>query len=182
MLVAFIRRLCATLFARCPALRGRWGWVIIALLATALGLLFAFPDYAHQLDVFALAPPHPHILGPELTRSALSEQIGNPFVRHSFSNSKFGFHVEKMTFRLSLPFLGHGLGLRLGQLILLQQLCGVLFLGLVYQLAWRATGDFVCASLLPFAFALSYVGQACFLDLDPMFDGMAAVGWQWLCV
>jgi hypothetical protein len=64
----------------------------------------------------------------------------------------------------------------LGQLILLQQFCGVLFLGLVHKLAWRATGDYVCAALLPFAFALSYVGQACFLDMVPWFDGMAFCG------
>jgi len=176
MLVAFIRRLCETLFARCPALSRRWGWLIIALLATALGVSLNFPDYRNQLDVFGLAPPHPHTLGPEVTRSCLSEQIKNPFVRHSFSEAKIGIHEEKMTFRLSLPFLGHLLGLRLGQLILLQQLCGVLFLGLVYKLAWRATGDSVCAALLPFAFALSYVGQACFLDLIPWFDGMAFCG------
>ena len=109
--VQFIRRLCEMLFARCPALRRRWGWVIIALLATSLGVSLSFPDYSHQLDVFGLAPPHPHLS--DVTRACLSEQIANPFVRHSFSDLKIASHEEKMTFRLSLPFLGHVLGLRL---------------------------------------------------------------------
>jgi hypothetical protein len=47
---------------------------------------------------------------------------------------------------------------------------------LVYKLAWRATGDSVCAALLPFGFAFSYIGQACFFDLIPWFDGMAYCG------
>jgi hypothetical protein len=177
MLVAFIRRLGETLFARCPALRGRWGWAIIALLATALGVSLTFPDYRHQLDVFGLAPPRDHHNFLGSTRICLSEQIGNPFVGHEFSRPvSFTGHERNMTFRLSMPILGHLLGLRIGQLILLQQFCGVLFLGLVYKLAWRATGDLVCAALLPFAFALSYVGQACFFDLVPYFDGMAFCG------
>ena len=57
MLVAFIRRLCETLFARCSALRSRWGWAFIALLATSLAVSLNFPDYKHQLDVLGLAPP-----------------------------------------------------------------------------------------------------------------------------
>jgi hypothetical protein len=178
MLLAFVRRLGETLFARCEALSPKWGWATIALLATALGVSLCTPDYRHQLDVFGLAPHRPHPQWPdlELVRHCLSEQIDNPFVRHSFADSNVGLHAEKMTFRLSMPFLGHILGLRLGGLILLQQLCGVLFLGLVWKLGWRATDDSVCAALLPFAFAFSYVGQACFVDLIACFDGMALCG------
>jgi hypothetical protein len=176
MLAAFIRRVGEKLFAPCEALSPKWGWVAIALLATALGLSLTTPDYRHQLDVFGLAPPHPHSAFVELTRHYLSEQIAHPLVPHSFSDNRFEVHQAGLTFRLGMPFLGHLLGLRLGGLMLLQQLCGVLFLGLVYKLAWRATGDAVCAALLPFGFAFSYVGQACFLDLIPYFDGMAFCG------
>jgi hypothetical protein len=176
MLVTFIRRLGETLFARCEALSPKWGWATIALLATAWGIALTTPDYRHQLDVLGLAPPRAHPTGVEGIRHCLAEQIGNPFVRHSFADDQSSAHEGKLTFRLSVPLLGHILGLRLGQLILLQQLCGVLFLGLVYKLAWHATGDSVCAALLPFAFAFSYIGQACFLDMIPWFDGMAFCG------
>jgi len=141
-----------------------------------LGVCVNFPDYQHELDMFGLATPQIHPVWRESTRRVLREQILNPFAQSPLAANTTGEHAEKLTFRLSMPLFGHLLGLRLPQLILLQQLCGVLFLGMVYKLAYRVTGDLVSAALLPFAFVFSYVGQACFLDLRPCFDGMAYCG------
>ena len=103
----------------------------------------------------------------------IKAQIAHPFERNSEASNTTGAHTEKLAYRLSMPVVGYVLGLSLGKLILLQQLCGVMFLGLVSVLAHQATGDKVCATLVPVGFAFCYAGQACFRDLQPFFDGMA---------
>jgi hypothetical protein len=174
MVIELIKRGGRAVFFICQKWTPVRGAVLVALFSTLAGLAVNFPDYQHNLDVLGLSHCSPsHAVWQQATMQVITEQIAHPLERNSAARDITGSHTEKLAYRLSMPVVGHVLGLSLGQLILLQQLCGVLFLGLVSVIAHRATGDTVCATLLPVGFAFCYPGQACFRDLQPFFDGMA---------
>ena len=133
---------------------------MVALFSTLAGLVVNFPDYQHNLDVLGLSSrPWPHGPWQEATMKVIKAQIAHPFERNSEASNTTGAHTEKLAYRLSMPVVGYVLGLSLGKLILLQQLCGVMFLGLVSVLAHQATGDKVCATLVPVGFAFCMRGK-----------------------
>jgi len=173
MVLNLIRRTGEAIFVKCNAWTPVKGCLSVALLSALIGLCFNFPAYQLNLDVFGLSGPQQHSKWHVAIRQVLNEQIAHPLTPTSVARNETGDHTEKMSFRLSMPIVGHVLALNLGKLMLVQQLCGVLFLGMISFLAYSATGDKVCAVLLPFGFAFCYAGQACFLDMFPLFDGMA---------
>ncbi len=175
MILNLVRRTGEAIFLKCGAWTPIRGSLLVAVLSTLVGLCFNFPSYQLNLDVFGLSKPQRHSRWHLAIRQVISEQITHPLTPTSVAREETGDHTEKMTFRLSMPIIGHAMRWDLGKLMLLQQLCGVYFLGMVSFLAYSATRDKVCAALLPFGFAFCYAGQACFLDMFPLFDGMAYV-------
>ncbi len=176
MVFDFIFRKCRALFAACDRWTPCAGALAVAALSAIASMAVNFPDYQHTMDLFGLAAPQG--VSPEraATRLVLRRQIEHPFGPNSVEGIKEEEHAAKLVYRLSMPILGHATGLGLGGLILVQQFSGVAFLALLSLLSYRATEDKCCAVLLPFGFAFCYVGQACFLDMRPVFDGMAFCG------
>ena len=176
MILKFILWKCRVLFALCERWTPCRGALAVAVLSALASVAFNFPDYQHNLDLFGLAAPERIAPERELTRLVLRRQTEHPLSPDSVAGIEGGEHAARLIYRISMPILGHAAGLGLGGLILIQQLFGVVFLGLLSLLSYRATGDKCCAVLLPFGFAFCYVGQACFLDMRPTFDGMALCG------
>lgn len=142
------------------------------IILTIITLFFSFPNYREAFSKNVKMEVHdsltqtrvPTIMG------MVAMQIKDPMMVVRGYN---GAQPEKRQFRLTMPVIGHFLHLNVLGLIILQQLVGILFFGLLILLISNITGDRVIGILMTTGLAFTYLGKASFVDLWPWFDGVA---------
>src|SRR5579863_5814294 len=73
-------------------------------------------------------------------------------------------HLDKLAFRLTIPFLGHVLGTGAASWRILNIAAGICFFPLLARLIAGLTGDRLSAAYWTFAFAASWLGACFFTD------------------
>lgn len=167
MIFSFLRSSADRLFGWLEHFTGSKLWIIkAALVLTLLSLFFTFPNYQVLKE-------------PVSTNDTASIPSISQMVQRQVQNPLYivpdckGAQPEKRQFRILMPVIGHLLHLNVKGLIAIQQIVGVLFFVVIILLVTQITGDRVLALLSAAAFAFSYMGKACFVDLWPFFDGIA---------
>jgi hypothetical protein len=167
MIFAFLKNSADGLFTRLENFTSTKFWIIKAALAlTLLSLFFTFPNYKVLKE-------------PVSTNDTASIPSISQMVQRQVQNPLYivpdckGAQPEKRQFRILMPVIGHLLHLNVKGLIAIQQIVGILFFIVIILLVSGISGDNVMALLTAAAFAFSYMGKACFVDLWPFFDGIA---------
>ena len=139
---------------------------------TIITLIYAFPNYKGALSRDAQTETFDTVsrkMIPNISEM-VARQIKDPMM---VIPSYGGAQPEKRQFRLTMPVIGHVFCLSVNGLILLQQLIGILLFTLLILLTIRITTDRTMGILVALGFAFTYLGEACFIDLWPWFDGVA---------
>ena len=132
----------------------RWQWKA-TLWLVVLSLFFQFPAYNYLWA---------HLTGTEI----------NPFWVHiqeqrhhllTWTEQPAGSHLEKTTFRLTVPFIAWLLHLDTGALYILQFIMGVVLILLTLRFCVRENGDRVSAFLFTAGLVFTYAGSAAFFDI-----------------
>lgn len=144
-------------------LTGPWWLPKIVLLAFLLSLTMAFPP----VSALALQDGY-YVHGWKVRLSKYEQPLLD--MAKVFPPSS---HHAKLTFRLTMPVLGHFLGFRQWGSLAIQFLGGLVLLGAFGALAYRYTQDRVAAAYLMLALAVCFPGSAAFTELYPRFDAIS---------
>lgn len=132
----------------------RWQWKA-TLWLVVLSLFFQFPAYNYLWA---------HLNGTEI----------NPFWVHiqeqrhhllTWTEQPAGSHLEKTTFRLTVPFIAWLLHLDTALLYGLQFIMGVVLILLTLRFCARESGDRISAFLFTAGLVFTYAGSAAFFDI-----------------
>ena len=82
-------------------------------------------------------------------------------------------HARVIAYRITVPLLARLLGLGLLGCYAIQYLAGVGLIYIVARLSYQATSDRVCTALSTLVICSTYAGSSAFVDLRPLFDGVA---------
>ncbi len=132
----------------------RWQWKA-TLWLVALSLFFQFPAYNYLWA---------HLTGTEI----------NPFWVHiqeqrhhllTWTEQPAGSHLEKTTFRLTVPFIAWLLHMDTAGLYIVQFIMGVVMILLTLRFCDRVSGDRVSAFLFTAGLVFTYAGSAAFFDI-----------------
>lgn len=132
----------------------RWQWKATVWLV-GLSLFFQFPAYNYLWA---------HLTGTEI----------NPFWSHiqeqrqhllTWTEQPPGSHLEKTTFRLTVPFIAWVLHLGTAGLYVLQFAMGVVLILLTLRFCERQHGDRIGAFLFTAGLVFTYAGSAAFFDI-----------------
>jgi hypothetical protein len=160
MTFALLDRWVARLLSRLGAFTDRRHWIAWTVaLACGISLIAAFPSYDQ------LSTP-----GSKLSWHAILVQVEHPLTSRQYAAKS---HESKLAFRLTVPVVGHVLGLGRTGLLILQGLAGLALLAVAAALLARLTGDRVIAALLTIATASTWAGATAFVDLRGIFDSVA---------
>jgi hypothetical protein len=106
----------------------------------------------------------------------INRQIDHPFTADTSNNPES--HEARLTFRLTPPLIGKMLPTdnmlhRMTGLFVIQNICGLLFFYLLILFAEANFNNRLFSFLLPWCFAVLYVGKTFFGDMIFFFDGLA---------
>jgi hypothetical protein len=146
--------------------KGPYWHVRLALICTLLAISVAFPSY------YYFTKPAATLSG---NWKAISAQIDSPLATQQHAPE---MHESKIAFRLLMPVLGRlipseSVKMRIGVLLFLQHIVGLLFYVFVAKWVEKLCGDKVIAVLVCFSFAFTFIGKSFFWDMEGFFDGVA---------
>ncbi|MCA9246254.1 MAG: hypothetical protein KDA42_04035 [Planctomycetales bacterium] len=139
---------------------GRFASLKLALFSLSVCLFLAFPS--------RLANRSPETEGWEPIIELIEQPFQNMAERYPHDE-----HSAKLTFRITMPVLGHYLGLGPVGLCIVQYALGLLQFYLLAALARRFTGEGAATLFFCLAVGSTYPGLACFNYTHPYFDGVA---------
>ncbi len=100
--------------------------------------------------------------------ATIQQKIDHPF---KTITAKASSHEAKLSLRLSIPVMANLLHLNVFELFIIQNLLGVLFFYLSFQLVFRISENLTFAIFTTLSFAFIYIGRSFIIDLNPWFDG-----------
>ncbi|MGB3616709.1 MAG: hypothetical protein WBA12_01200 [Catalinimonas sp.] len=134
---------------------GRYWWLRVGLFTGLLAFVVNTPSFEY---------------GPADVLTTLRGQIEAPFTPQEHLPDS---HASKRELRLTMPLLGHVLGLELWHLFVLLFVSGFVLLSLVALLTDQVFGDRTTAFFFAAGLACAPPGSACFTDMVGYFDGIA---------
>lgn len=140
----------------------KWSNLIIAIASLLVSLFFQFPNITYLKEQVSGEKNY--------MWHAVEMQAEHPFTK---VEHKAGSHEEKKVFRLTLPIIGHLLGLKTLGLYLFQALLGFFSFWISAILIKRITGDTVAAALFTIALSCVYFGCSAFIDVFGFTDSTA---------
>lgn len=138
----------------------------MTLVALVAALFVSFPSYEKLLDDESAKAWEPILQQFESPLTGISELLAE-------GERGTGSHASKKTFRLTVPVVGHFLGLGILGALVLQFVAGVLLFYFAADIVHRSTGDRSTALFATLAVGFSSPGIASFVDLGGFFDGVA---------
>lgn len=143
------------------SISGRYSFLAITVVATAVALLLRFPQYESLQQL----PLHP-------ANRALTWQIQHPLtpipadLQNMFLYGGSASHVDKMALRLTLPLLGRVSGTGPWTVVVWSSISAVLLLYFLALSTWDAIGDKTATALFVIGLSATFFGAWGFNDFD----------------